>query len=122
MAQNIETVSMRKIQVENDQNRERVLLAIQKCAGPVDVINRLTPVPNDLHRIGDGRGARGAFEKENVVVVVFNQSNGWLTHVYPFCNSTQNRLPWFTCETTPTAPFIRSTALRTMANPIPVPS
>ena len=37
-------------------------------------------------------------------------------------NSTQKRLPFPGSESTPTLPPIRSTALRTIANPMPVPS
>ena len=37
-------------------------------------------------------------------------------------SSNQNRVPFFPSDSTPTVPPIRSTALRTIASPTPVPS
>src|SRR6185436_7365122 len=80
-------------------------------------------VPDHVHRTSaQGGPFQGALEENHVVPFVLCQADGARAHEQgALASSTQNRLPCWNWDSTPTRPPIRSAALRTLARPIPVP-
>ena len=77
-----------------------------------------------MYRVGEPGPPEGPLQQDAIVGVVFHDENGLLCqgHDHPaFVSSNQNLLPDPVSDSTPTWPPMRSTPLRTMARPTPVP-
>src|SRR5881394_1818730 len=97
--------------------------AVGKGSRALQVSDRFGAVVRDVKRAAPIDFFHGAFEKEDIVFVVFNQKRHWIFHEADGDWSwIQKRLLWPGADSTPTFPPIRSTAFLTTARPMPVPS
>src|SRR5689334_15363365 len=99
-----------------------MLLAIRKTIFATQILDRLLSVSHHVQRIHQARMFKSPPHEEHIVFIIFYQQKYALCiHVAPL-SSIQKRLPFGSFASIPTNPPILSTALRTMASPIPVPS
>src|SRR5207248_8941401 len=101
---------------------ERILAAVREFSGAAQIILRFATVPGHA----DGAGQPGLFQghrhDQHVILIVFDQQNRPGHDASLFRNSSQNVAPWPGSDSKSTRPPMRSTALRTIVSPMPVPS
>jgi hypothetical protein len=113
---------MRQFQIQQNQVGQGKSPAIGELARAFEIIDRLSPVSHDVQWVGDARFVHGMFEEKHIVGIVVNVENWFHKFVYAFFNWIQKLLPLPGSESKPTSAPIRSTALRTIVRPMPVPS
>src|SRR5215468_10175677 len=83
----------------------------------------LVAIGDDLDRIRHTGLHEGSAQQQHIRGIVFHeQDRAVRTHSRSFLSSTQKRLPRWASDSTPARPPIRSTPLRTIARPNPVPA
>jgi hypothetical protein len=71
--ENFETVHFRHFEIEEDESRKRVFVAIKVAALPAEIGNSLLAVRNDLDWIGDKGPLKGPADEEDVVLQVLDE-------------------------------------------------
>src|SRR5215471_5988241 len=99
-----------------------MFFTIGKVVLAAQVIDCLLAISYNMQWAVNTGLAKGSLHEKNVIFAVFNQQKNTLCIHVGFFNSIQKRQPVGSFASIPTEPPILSTALRTMANPIPVPS
>src|SRR6185437_7000564 len=96
---------------------------VDKPSVPGKICHGLLGIPRHVKEIRNPGHPKSVLEEHHIVRVILYLQHWSKRHQPPaFCNRTQKRLPRSGSDSTPAVPPIRSTALRTMASPIPVPS
>jgi hypothetical protein len=119
----LKTVFAGHLEVENDEVGQGVFFPIGEIAEAGKVFDGFRTVRDDVEGVAHtGLFECATHEKQIVLTVLDEQYNAGCFHGFGLSSSIQNWLPLFPSDSTPTEPPILSTALRTMARPMPVPS
>src|SRR5262245_37254027 len=107
--------------------------AVSKRANASEIIHAFTAIADNHEGMMQLCLIEGKFQNEPIAFLVLCGEYWSDFRIHAFVNlplfppsamgnSTQKRLPWPDSDSTPTLPPMRSTTLRTMARPMPVPS
>ncbi len=113
----------REFEVEENTLWHGVSISISKLSGAAKVVDSMLPIDRNVNRrLQPGLG-HGLQEEVGIIWIVLNKKDteSGRFHCKPG-NSIQNADPCSPSDSTPVRPPIFSTALRTMARPMPVPS
>src|SRR5579884_1368542 len=126
--EHFKSMDIGKFETEKNAVGQRMCRAVPKSAAAAEIIKRLTAVHGDMHWLRQFGLGQCAFHQEHIVFVILYQKNtarshaGFCEYSSPGESSIQKLLPLMPSDSTPARPPIFSTALRTMARPMPVPS
>src|SRR6266581_919991 len=120
--QNLQAHHPRQLQIHQYQVRKRILTAVREFSSAAQIIRRFATVCGHA----DGAVHPGLFQghrhDDDIILVVIDEQNCPVHERFLFRSSSQNLLPWPGSDSKSTFPPMRSTALRTMVSPMPVPS
>src|SRR6266704_5209500 len=120
--QNLQAHHPRQLQIHQYQVRKRILTAVREFSSAAQIILRFATVCGHA----DGAVHPGLFQghrhDDDIILVVIDEQNCPVHERFLFRSSSQNLLPWPGSDSKSTFPPMRSTALRTMVSPMPVPS